>query len=62
MARDTAPPGQVGGYVKMGGEVGRALLHPQATRWTTPPSRLAVIRRTDPVEYFNLCDPSNKIP
>lgn len=61
-ARDSVPVGQEGGYVKMGGQVGRALLHPQGDRWTTPPPVVERLRRTDPMEYLNLCDPLNKIP
>nr|XP_045625180.1 uncharacterized protein LOC123774710 [Procambarus clarkii] len=62
VARDTVPAGQVGGYVKKGGQVGRALLHPQSDRWSTPAPVVERLRRTDPMEYLNLCDPLNKIP
>ncbi|XP_071523390.1 uncharacterized protein [Panulirus ornatus] len=62
VARDTVPVGQEGGYVKMGGQVGQALLHPQGDRWTTPPPVVKRLRRTDPMEYLNLCDPLNKVP
>ncbi|XP_042886125.1 uncharacterized protein LOC122262228 [Penaeus japonicus] len=59
--RDTVPEGQVGGYVKMGGEVGRALLHPQGDQWNTPTPIVTRVRKNDPMEYFNLIDPQNKI-
>ncbi|XP_042228855.1 uncharacterized protein LOC121870948 [Homarus americanus] len=62
VSRDTVPTGQVGGYVKKGGQVGRALLHPQGDRWTTPPPVVDRLRRTDPMEYLNLCEPLNKLP
>ncbi|XP_066974363.1 uncharacterized protein [Macrobrachium rosenbergii] len=58
--RDTVPM-QAGGYVKQGGEVGKALLHPQGDLWTTPPPVVDRIRKNDPMEYLNLCDPHNKI-
>lgn len=61
--RDATPGGQVGGYVKMGGQVGGALLgHPQGDLWSTPAPVVERLRRTNPLEYFNLCDPLNKIP
>ncbi|XP_068217778.1 uncharacterized protein [Palaemon carinicauda] len=60
--RDTVPAGQEGGYVKKDGEVGKALLHPQGDLWTTPPPVVDRIRKNDPMEYLNLCDPVNKMP
>ncbi|KAK7080557.1 hypothetical protein SK128_010950 [Halocaridina rubra] len=60
--RETVPKGQDGGYVKMGGEVGKALLHPQGNLWNTPPPAVTRIKNNDPMEYLNLLDPLNKIP
>ncbi|KAK3866464.1 hypothetical protein Pcinc_028008 [Petrolisthes cinctipes] len=59
--RDTLPRGLEGGYVKMGGQVGRALLHPQGNCWNTPSPVVQRLRRTHPTEYFNLCDPNNQM-
>ena len=59
--RETVPSGQTGGFTKMGGEVGKTIVHPSTSQWNLPKPTLDRIRKADPMEYLNLLNPTYTI-